>query len=59
MAKKVSEKPVKVRKVKSKPEEAYRIETGLYSTSTFEAGKLVNFDIDWDKLREHVKQATV
>jgi hypothetical protein len=59
MAKKVSEKPVKVRKVKSKPEEASRIETGLYTTSTFEAGKLVNFDIDWDKLREHVKQATV
>jgi len=28
---------------------------GLYSTSIYNDGELVDFIIDWDKLKEHVK----
>jgi hypothetical protein len=29
---------------------------GEYSTSVYNNGELISFDIDWDKLREHMKK---
>ena len=29
---------------------------GEYSTSVYNNGELISFDIDWDKLKEHMKK---
>ena len=30
--------------------------TGNYSTSTYNNGDLISFDIDWDRLKEHLRK---
>ena len=48
-------KPLKVKKIEA-PKTVDGVVEGEYSKSLYNKGELVSFDIDWDKLKEHMKK---
>ena len=56
MAVKKSESKSKKTKTVEVKTEKHGTVIGEYSTSVYDNGKLLSFDIDWDKLKEHMKK---
>ena len=52
---KVITEPLKVKKIEA-PKTVDGVVEGEYSKSLYNNGELVSFDIDWDKLKEHMKK---
>jgi len=51
----IKNKPLRIKKAES-PEIKSGVFEGEYSKSLYNNGELVSFDIDWDKLKEHMKK---
>lgn len=62
ITRKKSDAPKKSSKTKSKDDDIKTLKMndgtvqGEYSTSVYNNGELISFDIDWDKLRDHMKK---
>jgi hypothetical protein len=56
-------RPKKVKEVKAEVVAVEQVKDGTfkgeYSTSLYNNGELISFDIDWDMLKKHVQSATV
>ncbi len=62
ITRKKSDSPKKSSKTKSKDDDIKTLKMndgtvqGEYSISVYNNGELISFDIDWDKLRDHMKK---
>ena len=54
-AKKITKKPTTTRKKNVTEVKQNEIVVGNYSTTVYQNGEKISFDIDWDRLREYMR----